>query len=46
MIIDDYFAWSGCEKAIDDYFSNPEFKSKFEFEFEFIHQKLNIKRIK
>lgn len=31
MIIDDYYAWSGCKTAIDEYFADPKFKSNFIF---------------
>ena len=31
MIIDDYYAWSGCKTAIDEYFADKKFKSKFNF---------------
>jgi asparagine synthase (glutamine-hydrolysing) len=30
MVIDDYFDWSGCRKAVDDYFT-PELKSQYSF---------------
>jgi len=29
LIIDDYYCWSGCKKAVDEYFADK--KSKFFF---------------
>jgi asparagine synthase (glutamine-hydrolysing) len=29
MIIDDYYTWEGCRRAVDDYFSDK--KNRFEF---------------
>jgi asparagine synthase (glutamine-hydrolysing) len=31
LVIDDYFCYSGCKRAVDDYFSNQD-KSKYQFE--------------
>ena len=42
MIIDDYYAWSGCKTAIDEYFSDPAFKAKFDFST--VNEKLIIEK--
>lgn len=41
LIIDDYNAWSGCRKAVDEYFEG----KKEAFEFKMKAKKLHIKRI-
>ncbi len=41
MVIDDYYDWSGCRKAVDDYFT-PELKSKYRFSKKY--QKLILER--
>ena len=41
MVIDDYLHWSGCKKAIDEYFADK--KGEFEFYFQ---SRLHIRRIK
>jgi len=43
VIIDDYNTWSGCKYAVDDYFSDPNFKSKFKFN---LGEKLVIEKIR
>jgi asparagine synthase (glutamine-hydrolysing) len=41
ITIDDYYCWSGCRKAVDEYFKN----IKKHFSFNKVANKLNIKRI-
>ena len=41
ITIDDYYSWSGCKKAVDDYFKN----IKTYFIFKKVAGRLNIKRI-
>jgi len=43
MIIDDYFAWSGCKTAIDEYFGDADFKAKFKFST--VNEKLIIEKL-
>jgi asparagine synthase (glutamine-hydrolysing) len=41
IIVDDYLDWSGCRKAVDEYFG-PEIKPKFEFR---LSSNLHIRKI-
>lgn len=43
MIIDDYYAWSGCKTAIDEYFGDATFKAKFKFTT--VNEKLIIEKL-
>ena len=43
LLIDDYYEWSGCKKAIDEFFDE---ERKAQFKFENQHDKLIIQRIK
>lgn len=41
IIFDDYFEWSGCRKAVDEYFENRE----SEYEIKTIGKKLHVERL-
>ena len=44
IIIDDYYDWSGCKKAVDDYFSNYDKKQYYQYKTR--SNKLIIQKVK